>query len=61
MQIQADIVFVVTDPVADPRFGDRLFVTATRNPNMLSNAISEYISPSLPQRVEVELRIRLKR
>ena len=24
---------------------------------MLSNAIAEYISPSLPQRVEVELRI----
>jgi len=28
---------------------------------MLSNAIAEYISPSLPQRIEVELRIRLKR
>lgn len=44
-----------------PFTGLRLFAFCHEEIHMLNTAITEYIAPSLPSRIDVELRIRLKR
>lgn len=41
--------------------GSSVFAFCHKETLMLTNAITEYIRPSLPSRIDIDLRIRVKR
>lgn len=54
------MIFLVPDRLPNPP-RIRLFRFHPEETNMLNTAIADYVAPSLPSRIDIELRIRLKR